>query len=123
MPQSHSQVWLHIVFSTKNRNAYLEEAEFRDQMFRMLAHHVKQVGCVVAIVGGRVDHVHLLVGLSRTLKICKLIEVVKSETSKWAKDVVGGNRGFLRGNPVTAYSLLAIPTWAKWSVTLTIKNC
>jgi putative transposase len=32
--------------------------------------------------------------LSRTLKICKPIEVVKSETSKWAKDVVGGNRGF-----------------------------
>ena len=61
MPQSHSQVWLHLVFSTKNRNAYLEGAEFRDQMFRMLAHHVKQVGCVVAIVGGHVDHVHLLV--------------------------------------------------------------
>ena len=94
MPQSHAQVWLHIVFSTKNRNAYLNELAFRDQTFRMLAHHVKATGCVVAIVGGHVDHVHLLVGLSRTIKICKLIEVIKTETSKWAKEVAGGDRGF-----------------------------
>ena len=94
MPQSHAQVWLHIVFSTKNRCAYLKAPEFRDQLFRMLAHHVKEVGCVIAIVGGHVDHVHLLVGLSRTLKICKLIEVIKTETSKWAKDAAGGNRNF-----------------------------
>jgi len=94
MPQSHSQVWLHIVFSTKHRDAYLKEPDFRDQMFRMLAHHVKETGCVVALVGGHVDHVHLLVGLSRTLKICKLIEVIKTETSKWAKGVAEGNQGF-----------------------------
>ena len=85
MPQSHAQVWLHIVFSTKNRHVYLEEPEFRNQMFRMLAYHVKEIGCVVGIVGGHVDHVRLLVGLSRTIKICKLIEVIKRETSKWAK--------------------------------------
>jgi REP element-mobilizing transposase RayT len=94
MPQSHAQVWLHIVFSTKNRMPDLKENEFRDQMFRMLAHHVKETGCVVANVGGHVDHVHLLVGLSRTIKICKLIEVIKIETSKWAKKVDGGNSLF-----------------------------
>ena len=94
MPQSHAQVWLHTVFSTKNRKAYLESPEFRDEMFRMLAYHVKEVGCVVAIVGGHVDHVHLLLGLSRTLKICKLVEVIKTETSKWAKNAKGGNREF-----------------------------
>ena len=63
-------------------------------MFRMLAHHTKEMGCVVAIVGGHIDHVHLLVALSRTLKICKLIEAIKSETSKWAKRVAEGNRNF-----------------------------
>ena len=63
-------------------------------MFRMLAHHTKESGCVVAIVGGHVDHVPLLVGLSRTLKISKLIEVIKTETSKWAKDVAGGQPDF-----------------------------
>ncbi len=94
MPQSHAQVWLHIVFSTKNRTPYLQTLEFRHQMFRMLAHHVKELGCVAGIVGGHIDHVHLLVGLSRTLQISKLIEVIKTETSKWAKSADGGDRGF-----------------------------
>jgi REP element-mobilizing transposase RayT len=94
MPQSHAQVWLHVVFSTKNRKPYLQNLELRDQMFRMLAHHVKELGCVVAIVGGHVDHVHLLVGFSRTLKICKLIEVIKTETSKWVKSVKDGVEDF-----------------------------
>ena len=51
----------------------------------MLAHHVKETGCVSASVGGHIDHVHLLVGLSRTITIAKLVEQIKTETSKWAK--------------------------------------
>ena len=94
MPQSVSQVWLHIVFSTKNRKPYLLDVAFRESMFRMLAHHVKETGCVTGLVGGHVDHVHLLVGLSRTTKICKLVESIKTETSKWAKDADGGIRSF-----------------------------
>ena len=90
MPQSHAQVWLHIVFSTKDRRPFLQRDEFRTQMFKMLAHHVKESGCVSASVGGHIDHVHLLVGLSRTLTIAKLIENVKTETSKWAKKSDGG---------------------------------
>jgi len=91
MPQSHAQVWLHIVFSTKERQDFLRKESFRDQMFRMLAHHIKECGCVSASVGGHVDHVHLLVGLSRTITIANLVEHVKTETSKWAKKAPEGN--------------------------------
>jgi REP element-mobilizing transposase RayT len=94
VPQSLAQVWLHVVFSTKNRAPFLKDAEFRDQMLRMLAYHTKESGCVVAKVGGHIDHVHLLIGLSRTLPISKLIEVVKSQTSKWAKTASGGSNRF-----------------------------
>ena len=85
MSHSHAQILLHVVFSTKERRAYLQKRTFRDQMFRMLAHHVKECGCVSASVGGHVDHVHMLVGLSRTITIAQLVERVKTETSKWAK--------------------------------------
>jgi REP element-mobilizing transposase RayT len=85
MPQSLAQVWLHLVFSTKERRPYLQNETLQHEMFRMLAHHVKETGCVSASVGGHVDHVHLLVGLSRTITIAKLIEQIKTETSKWVK--------------------------------------
>jgi len=55
-------------------------------MFRMLGHHAKEAGCPPARVGGSHDHVHVLCGLSRTVAIAKLVEVLKRETSKWAKD-------------------------------------
>ena len=79
MSQSHAQVWLHIVFSTKDRRPFLQNEAFRTEMFRMLAHHVKETKCVSACVGGHVDHVHLLIGLSRTITIAKLVEKIKSE--------------------------------------------
>ena len=86
MPQSLAQVWLHLVFSTKERQPFLQDEQFQAEMFRMLAHHVKETGCVSASVGGHIDHVHLLVGLSRTITIAKLVEKIKTETSTWAKD-------------------------------------
>ena len=90
MPQSHAQIWLHVVFSTKERRPFLQQPDLRDEMFRMLAFHVKAMDCVSASVGGHVDHVHLLVGLSRTVTVARVVEHVKTETSKWAKKVEGG---------------------------------
>ncbi len=85
MPQSLARVWLHLVFSTKERRAYLQQEPFREEMFRMLSHHVEQSGCVPVRSGGWIDHVHLVCGLSRTVTIAQLVENVKTETSKWAK--------------------------------------
>jgi REP element-mobilizing transposase RayT len=94
MPQSLAQVWLHVVFSTKERRPFLQDEIFRKEMFRMLAHHIKETGCASASVGGYVDHVHLLVGLSRTITMAKLVEQIKTETSKWAKSSEGGSSLF-----------------------------
>jgi len=51
MPQSSARVWLHVVFSTKNRHGYLKHDGFRDEMFRMLGHHAKQIDCLPLRVG------------------------------------------------------------------------
>lgn len=85
MPQSLARVWLHIVFSTKERRAFLQRDDFRDEMFRMLSHHVEQTGCTPVRTGGSIDHVHIVCGLSRTVTIADLVETVKTETSRWAK--------------------------------------
>ena len=94
MPQSLSQVWLHVVFSTEDRRAFMQNPEFRDVMFRMLSHHVGEVGCFPKLTGGWVDHVHIVCGLSRTVTIAKLVEDIKTETSKWAKKNPRGSRAF-----------------------------
>jgi len=105
MPQSLAQVWLHIVFSTKERRTFLQDESLRTEMFKMLAHQVKEQNCVSASVGGHIDHVHLLVGFSRTLTIAKLVERVKAETSKWAKKQNAGSPVFQWQSGYGAFSV------------------
>ena len=85
MPQSLSQIWLHLVFSTKGRQTYLQNPDFREEMFRMLSFHIEEIGCYPRRSGGWVDHVHVVCGLGRTVTIAALIEHVKTSTSIWAK--------------------------------------
>jgi putative transposase len=94
MPQSLAQVWIHLVFSTKDRRPFLQNESLRTEMFKMLTHHVKESGCISASVGGHIDHVHLLLGLSRTITIAKLVEEIKKETSKWIKSHPRGTKLF-----------------------------
>lgn len=74
-------------------------------MFRMLSYHVTKSGCVSASVGGHIDHVHLLVGLSRTITIAELVEYIKTETSKWAKTAEGGTSVFSWQSGYGAFSV------------------
>jgi putative transposase len=94
MSQSLSEIWLHIVFSTKLRQPWLREMDFRLAMFSTLADRVKRTGCVSANVGGYEEHVHVLAGLSRTITVAQFLEDIKSESSKWAKKCPGGTRDF-----------------------------
>ena len=105
MPQSHAQVWLHIIFSTKDRRTSLEDESFREEMLRMLSHHVKECKCISGSVGGHIDHAHLLVGLSRTISIAQLVENVKTETSKWAKKAERGHQKFAWQSGYGAFSV------------------
>ncbi len=58
MPQSLSQVILHIVFSTRDRRRCLD-AEMRDRTHAFLATLRRARGCEAYRVGGIDDHVHL----------------------------------------------------------------
>lgn len=46
---------------------------------------LKNQGCIPLQVGGYDDHLHLLFSLSRTLAISKLVEELKTDSSKWMK--------------------------------------
>ena len=47
MSQSLARIWLHIVFSTNERRAYLQNADLREEMFRMLGYHAGEAGCTL----------------------------------------------------------------------------
>ena len=85
MPQSHANILLHVIFSTKERLPFLTP-DVAPQLHAYLATATRNLDCECYRVGGIVDHVHLAVRLSRTLTTAKLVETIKSSSSKWMKD-------------------------------------
>lgn len=81
MPQSLAQIYLHVVFSTKNREPLIS-AEVQPRLHAYLAGAGNAIGCPVVIAGGVADHVHLLVRLSRTLSVSDALKAFKAESSK-----------------------------------------
>ena len=103
MSQSLARNLIHLVFSTKYR-APLLEGEFRPKMFAYLGGVLDGIECPVIIVGGVADHVHILFALHKTVALCKAVEVVKKESSKWAKEN-GGPPDFHWQNGYGAFSV------------------
>jgi REP element-mobilizing transposase RayT len=88
MPQSLSRVLVHLVFSTKNRAPLLTD-EIRAELHPYLSVLLNDNDCPSLQVGGVDDHVHLLFGLSRTLAIAEIVEILKVASSKWIKTKSG----------------------------------
>ncbi len=93
MPQSLSKVIVHIIFSTKDRESWLE-SNVRSRMHGYLATICRDLGADFVRVGGVADHVHIVTTLPRTLSQAQLIEKIKKLSSKWIKTVDVRYRGF-----------------------------
>jgi putative transposase len=85
MSQSLAQIYLHIVFSTKNRQAFLEDQSLREETHAYLAGTCNNLACPSLQVGGVADHVHLLCRFGRTIALADLLQELKRESSKWLK--------------------------------------
>ena len=88
MPQSLAKVYLHAVFSTKNRDPFLAD-DWRDELFHVLGGSANNLGCQSLIVGGVPDHVHMLFQLSRTIAVADAVGKIKSTSSSWINQTRG----------------------------------
>ncbi len=85
MPQSLSNVLVHIVFSTKDRSPFLQDKEIRKLMHAELGATSKSLNCPSIAVGGVADHIHLLARQSRTICLSDWVKELKRVTSIWIK--------------------------------------
>ena len=82
MPQSLAKIYIHAVFSTKNREPNLAE-DRREELFRILGGSANNLDCQSLYVGGVADHIHMLFQLSRTISIAEALGKIKSSSSAW----------------------------------------
>src|SRR5687768_15316477 len=86
MPQSLSQVYLHIIFSTKGRLPFLNDAKLRADLHGYMQGICKNQECPSLRIGGVEDHAHVLCCLGRSISIADLVRELKRDSSKWIKE-------------------------------------
>ena len=104
MAQSLSKVIVHIIFSTKERQPWLD-SDVRPRMHGYLATICRDLGADIVHVGGFSDHVHIVTTLPRTLSQAQLIEQMKKTSSKWIKALDARYRGFFWQRGYGAFSV------------------
>ena len=84
MPQSLSKNLIHLIFSTKNRRAFLATS-IRSDLHAYMSTVLKNLECPVLVINSVDDHVHILFLLHRTTTLSVVVGKVKASSSKWLK--------------------------------------
>ena len=79
---SFVKIWVHIVFSTKNREPWLKK-EIRPLIFKHIAENCKEKGIFLQAINGHVEHVHLLISLGKDQQVSKVVQLIKGESAYW----------------------------------------
>jgi REP element-mobilizing transposase RayT len=85
MPSTYLSLHYHLVFSTKDREPWIEFA-WRSRIHEYLGGTVRGLGGFPEIIGGVADHVHLLVGLNATHRLADFVRELKKASSVWVHD-------------------------------------
>lgn len=88
MPSTHLSLHYHIVFSTKNREPFIT-TEIRERLHAYIGGIIRDMNGIPESVGGTSDHVHLLIGLKATHRLCDVMSDIKHSSSRWMHESIG----------------------------------
>ncbi len=102
MPQSLANILVHLIFSTKHREPWIHH-EIRPclnaYIMGILTNHQSPSVATNSVK----DHIHILLALSKNYSASKIVEEIKTDSSRWMKEQ--GIRGFRWQNGYGAFSI------------------
>ena len=104
MGQSLVKNYIHIVFSTKYRESLIHPP-VEEELHSYLGGICNKLECQVIKVGGYTDHIHILCMLSKKISLMKLMEELKSHSSKWIKTQGKGYENYYWQDGYGAFSV------------------
>ena len=76
------KLWIHLVWSTKNREPFLTK-DIRKRVFNHIKENAVIKNIHVDFINGYTDHVHCLISLHQEQSITKVVQLIKGESSFW----------------------------------------
>lgn len=84
MPQSLAKIYIHLVFSTKNRGRVLPD-DLRTDLHAYMGGTLNGLGCVPIEINSEPDHAHLLFVMTRTVSLSDVVGQLKQSANDWLR--------------------------------------
>lgn len=82
MPNTFSQIYIHVVFAVKNRESLIN-TKLKDELYKYICGIVTGNHEKVYLINGMPDHVHVLLSIKPDTLLSDLMRDIKSSSSKW----------------------------------------
>ena len=93
MAHTFTNLLTHVIFSTGERRPLIADA-VRPDLHAYLGGIVHELRVTPVMIGGTIDHVHLLLRLPADLAIADCLRIMKTNSSRWVKEKWPERRSF-----------------------------
>jgi len=108
-----SNLVLHVIFSTKARQAFIAP-EIRADLFAYLGGIVREMHGTALIINGAADHVHMLIRIRPTHAVAEIVRVVKTNSSRWVRGKWKKQFAWQTGYGVFSVSESSVPAVSRY---------
>ena len=77
------KVYIHFVWSTKNREPFLSTKEIRQTVWEHMRENAFKKGIHLDFINGYSDHCHCLISMGAEQTMSKVMQLIKGESSFW----------------------------------------
>jgi REP element-mobilizing transposase RayT len=85
MSHTFTNLLYHVVFSTKDREPFID-AELEERLWPYMGGIVRNIEGTPIEINGTKDHVHLLIELPPTITVAKAVGTIKANATGWVHD-------------------------------------
>jgi REP element-mobilizing transposase RayT len=82
MGNTYSQIFIHLIFSTKHRTPSIKK-EFEEELKSFIVKASKDHELEVLAVGGMPNHLHALLAMPPKFPVSKAAQIIKGSSSRW----------------------------------------
>jgi putative transposase len=104
MSHSFNKIWIHAIWSTKERLPLIKPA-FEKTLFGFVSNQLKETGCPVRIINGMSDHIHCLFLQNPQKSMSDIIKQIKGSSSHFINQQNVLNEKFAWQTGYAAYSV------------------
>ena len=104
MANTYSSIFLHIIFSTKSRQDWIN-AEIENRVWAYIGGIARKHNCKAIQIGGIENHIHVLILSPPKYSASEIAKFLKAESSKWIHEEFPSMKNFGWQDGFSAFSV------------------